>query len=167
MRARRRIRLATAIVTTLVISAGCGAGKDAARFSADGAWARATPPGASTAAAYLTLTVARDDRLVGATVPAAVASSVEIPATMTGDGGAGGHVHSASGDDPSNETMHMEPRSAVRLRAGEPAVFEPGGRHFMLVGLASQLTTGTTFPMTLHFARGPDRTIDVPVRDNP
>ena len=86
---------------------------------------------------------------------------------MAGGGGAGGHVHGAGGDDPSSGTMHMEPLSAVRLRAGDPTVFEPGGRHFMLVGLAKQLDTGTSFPMTLHFARGPDRTIDLPVRDNP
>lgn len=77
-------------------------------------------------------------------------------------------MHGAAGsNDLSGETMHMEPLAAVALRAGKPAVFEPGGRHLMLVGLAGQLETGTTFSMTLQFARGPDRAIEVPVLDNP
>lgn len=162
---RSLVRVLVGFVVLVGLAAGCGSGADAARFEVDHAWARATPPGASRAAAYLVLTVPREDRLVGASVPVDVAAAVEIHVSSTARGRSGAHGHGGAGTD--DATVQMQRVDAVPLARGEPTEFEPGGRHLMLVGLAAQLRAGTTFPLTLHFAHGKDRTVQVAVRDNP
>ena len=100
------------------------------------AYARATPPGARTAAAYLTIesTGAAPDRLLGAR--SAKAAAVELHA-MAHEGGmmrmrAVPHVD-------------VPPRGSVRL--------EPGGLHLMIVDPRTPLRAGEPFPVTLTFAR--------------
>jgi copper(I)-binding protein len=112
------------------------------------AWVRATPPGATTAAAYLTLTNsgAAADRLLGATTSAARA--VEI------------HTHVVDGG------LHRMVRVAeLTLPAGEAVRLEPGGLHLMLVDLAAPLAAGTTVALSLRFASAATLELEVPVVD--
>lgn len=109
-------------------------------------WARATPPGAKTAAVYLTLANKgkTDDKLVGASTPVA--------------GMAGLHTEIMD-----NGVMKMRPVKAVDIKPGATATLKPGGRHVMLMGLKQPLKQGDHFPITLTFAHAPPLTVQVEV----
>lgn len=97
------------------------------------AWSRATPPGAEVAAGYLTLhnTAGRPVKLTGASSPLA---TVEMHETRTENG-----------------LSRMRPVQEVTVPAGGTVKFEPGGHHFMLVGLRQPLKAGDRVPLTLRF----------------
>lgn len=113
-----------------------------------GAWAAATPPGASTAAAYLKIanTGETDDRLIRARTD--VADWVEF------------HNHAYSGGK-----MVMEPIPAVAIPSGEAVIFEPHGRHLMLFGLQQPLEPGGSLELTLVLEEEGEMTLTVLVRD--
>lgn len=108
-------------------------------------WTRATAPNAQAGAVFLTLTAAQANTLVSATTPAASQSLVH---EVTNDGG----------------TMRMrEKAGGLPLPAGQAVTLAPGQFHVMLIGLKQPLNAGESFPLTLHFASGPDVTVTVPV----
>ena len=112
-----------------------------------GAWIRATPPGAVTAAAYLTIASAGSaDRLVGATTPAA--GTVEIHTTVSEAG-----------------SQHMMRAAELALPAGGSVRLEPGGQHLMLIDLKTPMVPGTKVALSLRFAEAGTVEIDVPVVD--
>jgi copper(I)-binding protein len=101
-------------------------------------WARATPPGAQTGAAYLTITNhgTDEDVLVAASSPQA--ERVEFHQTTVTDG-----------------VMKMRPATrGVTVPAHGTVELKPdGGYHLMLGGLKAPLRAGTTLPVTLRFAK--------------
>jgi copper(I)-binding protein len=98
------------------------------------AWARATPPGATTGIIYLTLTSPAADRLTGVATP--VAASARL------------HVSVMSGG-----VMQMRPLpEGLALPAGRTVTLAPMGTHIMLDGLKAPLTQGESFPLHLTFA---------------
>ena len=99
------------------------------------AWARATPPGATTGAAYLTIENRgdADDRIVGAASPAA--SMVMVHETMEEDGVA--KMREVGGTIPSGARLEMT----------------PGGTHIMLMGLTAPLKEGDTLDLTISFEK--------------
>lgn len=108
-------------------------------------WARATPPGAKTAAVYLTLlNKGPDDQLIGATTPVAVTAGLHTEITDNG-------------------VMKMRPLASVDIAANGKAVLEPSGKHIMLTGLKHPLKQGQHFPMTLRFLHAPSLTVQVEV----
>lgn len=111
------------------------------------AWARATPPGVTTAAAYLTLTnEGPADRLLGAASPAA--RQVLLHAEVEEHG-----------------MQHMRQLESVEVPAHTHVELAPGQSHLMLVGIGAPLKPDTTIKVTLRFEKAGDLTIDVPVRD--
>ena len=110
------------------------------------AWARATPGGATTAAAYLSLELIQGepDRLLAASTP--MAAQVMLHATQS-EGG----------------VMRMVHLEAIELRPGAPETLAPGGTHLMLTGLAAPLRQGETLPLVLTFERAGTVEIAVPV----
>lgn len=111
------------------------------------AWARATPPGVRTAAAYLT--IANDgaaDRLLEAASPAA--RVLEL------------HTHRSEGG-----LQRMVRLPDVALPAGGTVRFEPGGLHVMLIDIAAPLTPGMQIELTLRFENASPVTLSVPVVD--
>jgi periplasmic copper chaperone A len=108
------------------------------------AWARATPGGAQTAAAYVTIESAAGDRLTGVSTPAAQKAEIH-EMTMVGN------------------VMNMRPVDGVDLPAGQAVTLKPGGYHIMLTGLAKPLREGDTFPLTLTFAKAGAREVTVSV----
>ncbi len=111
------------------------------------AWARATPPGVTTAAAYLTVTnEGAADRLLGASSPAA--QQVLLHAEVEEHG-----------------LQHMRHLEGVEVPAHGNLELAPGQMHLMLVDIAAPLKPDTTIKMTLRFEKAGDITIDVPVRD--
>jgi len=100
-------------------------------------WARATPKGASTGAAYATIknTGSVPDRLVGGTV--AGAARVEVH-EMTMDG---------------NVMRMRELKGGLEIKPGESATLKPGGVHLMLLELKTPLERGKPVKGTLVFER--------------
>jgi hypothetical protein len=108
-------------------------------------WARASILASRPGAAYLTLTSAAGDRLIGAATP--VADRVTIHAVETDQVGVGRMVHI--------EVLDLPPSQAVTLA--------PGSMHLMLMGLDGKLQEGTRFPLTLTFETAGEITVEVPV----
>jgi copper(I)-binding protein len=110
------------------------------------AWARATPPGSDVAAVYVTLVGgATADRLENAHTPRAA---------MT-------HLHSV---DDAGGMARMRSVEGVDVPAGKTVALAPQGLHIMLMGLDKPLVAGERFPLTLHFAHGGDREVEVRVQ---
>ena len=109
------------------------------------AWARATPGGAQTAAAYVTITSAAGDRLTAASTPAAQKAELH---TMTMDG----------------NVMKMRQVDGIDLPPGQAVTLKPGGYHIMMTGLAQPLTDGQKFPLTLTFDKAGAREVTVTVQ---
>jgi copper(I)-binding protein len=99
-------------------------------------WARATPAGAKTGAAYATLinNGSSADSLLGATTP--IAEKVQF--------------HKETED---NGISRMRELRTVGLGPQQKVVFKPGDMHIMLVGLKQPLKQGETFPLTLNFEK--------------
>ena len=115
-------------------------------ISVEHPWARATPAGAKTGAAYLTLvnngTVA--DRLIRASTP--VAEKVQVHQEI---------------DD--NGVMKMRELPVVDIGPGAALTFKPGGTHMMIIGLKQPLKKGQTFPLTLEFEKAGKLDLQVPI----
>ncbi len=111
------------------------------------AMARAVPIADGNGAIYFMLTngTAIDDQLL--TAESNVANAAEFHETIN-----------------DNNVMRMEARpDGFALPAGESLLFEPGGKHVMLVGLHEPLVEGDTFTVTLSFAHAAPLTVEVPV----
>lgn len=136
-------------------------GEAIAGLTVEGAWARTSPMMASAGAAYMTLTSATDDAVVGASVDPSVAGTVELHETKMADTG-DMTATTAEGMAPA---MEMVPVDEIALPAGEAVALEPGGLHMMLLDLAAPLEVGTTIQITLELASGATQVVDVPVLD--
>lgn len=85
-----------------------------------------------------------DDKLVAAT------SSVAPRATL--------HDHSGGG---------MTPLEAIGVPAGQSVMLKPGSLHVMFMNLDPLPREGSSFPLTLRFARAGETTVTVEVRAMP
>jgi copper(I)-binding protein len=108
-------------------------------------WARATAPGAKVGAGYMKISSPVDDRLVGASSPAA--QRVEL------------HVTVKEGD-----VMRMREVKAYDIPAKGGFELKPGGAHLMLVDLKAPLKEGTRVPMTLRFEKAGEVKVELQVR---
>lgn len=120
-----------AVMLLMLVAPLAGA---ADRLTVTNAWARATPPGATVAAVYLTLdnSAGQPDRLLSVASPRA--RSAEVHATFR-DG----------------ELVRMRKVEPLHVAAGERAVLAPGGTHVMLLGLGTPLVQGERVPLVLRF----------------
>lgn len=112
------------------------------------AWARLNPIPDRPAAVYFTLhnESAVRDALIGVSTPMARRAAIHQ------------HVVRADGQ------MVMHPISSVPVAPSDVVLFEPGGFHVMLFHLTTIPKPGTTFPLTLRYAKGGTQTIPVTVR---
>jgi copper(I)-binding protein len=178
-------------ITSMLVAAAalvaCGSNDD---VSITNAWARASAPTQGQGAVYFDLTVAADDTLVGASVPATVAAGAEIHEVVMIDSAAMDDTSTDAMDDMSTDTMDdmstdttemsegsddMSDMGTMQMReltAGLPLVadetvsFEPGSYHVMLPGLVEPLQVGDEFDLTLQFANADDVTVTVEVADS-
>lgn len=112
-----------------------------------GAWARATPPGVTTAAAYLIVTNdGATDRLLGASSTAA--RQVVLHTQVEEHG-----------------MQHMRQLESLEVPAHGSVELAPGHTHLMLVDIVAPLTPDAAIQVTLRFEKAGDVTVDVPVRD--
>jgi copper(I)-binding protein len=99
-------------------------------------WIRATPPGAKTAAGYMTVRnkSGAPDRLIGASSPAA--AKVET------------HIHIKDGD-----ILRMREVKSLDVPAKGALELKPGGAHLMFVDVAEPLKEGDKVSVTLKFEK--------------
>jgi len=111
------------------------------------AWARATPPGAKTGAAYVTVTNkgTETDKLLSVSTP--VAGMAQLHTTINDNG-----------------VMKMRPVKSIDVKPGKPLTLKPGGYHLMLMDLKQPLKQGDTFPITLTFAKAGEIHTEVKVQ---
>jgi copper(I)-binding protein len=128
---------------------------DTGELTIDAAWARTSPAMVTAGAAYVTITSPIDDRLIGASVDAAIAGSVELHQTSMAD-----MTGTAA---PAMEMVEVD---AIDLPAGQTVALEPGSYHIMLLDLSQPLTLDQTFAMTLTFENAGTREVTVTVRDD-
>ncbi len=112
-------------------------------------WVRATVAAQKASGAFMTLTAARDARLVEARSP--VAGVVEI--------------HEMAMEQ---NVMRMRAVPGLDLPAGKAVELKPGGYHVMLLDLKKTLAAGETVPITLTFVgkdgRKTTQDVQAPVR---
>jgi len=115
----------------------------------EGAWARSTPPGAKTAAAYLTVVNAgkENDTLMSASTP--VAGTADVHRSFMDNG-----------------VMKMRPAGPLDLKPGASLKLAPGGYHIMMMDLKQPLAAGQTFPVTLVFKKAGNVTAVVKVQNS-
>jgi periplasmic copper chaperone A len=145
---KKRMHLpARFLVTTALTIAATSALAQANNVSITRPWARATPGGAITGAAYMTITNSseRDDRLVSAS--SAIADKVQV------------HRMSIA-----NGVMTMrEVAGGLVIPAHGSVTLSPGGYHMMIIGLKHGLKKGDTVRVALKFQNGDAVDADVPV----
>lgn len=137
------LTLAALLFVGLTVWAG-----ELARIEVAGAWARPTVGEGKISAAYMTIANkgSVDDRLKSARTPKAKAVELH-QTTMTADG-----------------VMQMRKvEDGLPVEAGASLVLEPGGAHFMLLGLEDALTAGEELILTLEFAHAGLVDVAVPV----
>jgi copper(I)-binding protein len=109
------------------------------------AWARATAPGMSVGAVYLTLQGGPTaDTLLAASTPRAAMTQIHV-------------VTEADG------IARMRETEAVDVPAGQRVRLAPQGTHVMLMGLSQPLVAGERFALTLQFAKAGTREVRVQV----
>ena len=145
-----RARLILALAAALWVAAPALAQAPQQPIQVMGAWARSTPPGAKTAAAYFTVVNSGPaaDRLVG----------VSTPAAGTAD------VHRSFDD---NGVMKMRPAGPLDVKPNAPVVLSPGGLHVMMMDLKAPLADGQEFPLTLVFEKAGPVQVSVHVQRTP
>lgn len=100
------------------------------QVTVDQPWVRATVAAQKVTGAFMTLTAAKDSRLVGVSTPAA--GVVEVHEMKMVD-----------------DLMRMRQVTALDLPAGKPVALVPGGYHLMLFQLKQPLKDGDKVPLTL------------------
>lgn len=197
----RRIALTMLVGTALTLSA-CGSDDEATTTTAaaattaapapetsaaaaagvtvEGAWARNSPMMATAGAAYMVLTSAAGDTLIGASTDPSIAGKVEIHETRMVDGGMGTDTTMAMGGDttmpgmdmgsdttmPGMGAMEMVQIMSLDLPAGMAVELKPGGYHIMLLDLPAPLELGSTFELTLTFEQAGDQVVEVVVAES-
>ena len=141
-------KLAFAVALTAFAPAVFAQGAGSSTIAVEQPWARATPAGAQTGAAYMTLDnkASSTDRLTGASSD--VADKLQIHEMTVVNG-----------------VMQMrELAGGLPIPAGGSVTLKPGSYHIMLIGLKKPLTPGETFPLTLTFEKAGNISVTVPVQ---
>jgi copper(I)-binding protein len=117
----------------------------------DKVWARETFAMARSGAAYASFSNPSDTDiiLIAAEVDDSVASMVELHETNMVNG-----------------MMRMqELENGLLISAGQTVSMEPGGKHFMIMGLSGPFIAENQFSMTLEFSDGSRKTLEVGIQD--
>lgn len=130
----------------LLLSAGATA-SDGIMVPDNSAWVRATPPGSSTTAVYLTLMNHTDSDVNLTSASIDMSDRVELHTVTNEDG-----------------LMKMQEITSITIPAGGQAELKPGAEHIMVFNLTEQLKTGTEVDVELTFDNGDTETLTVPVK---
>lgn len=118
--------------------------------TAHGAWLREQKDASASSAAYFS-----------------VCNGTAAPVTLTGlatpiAGMAA--FHETSRDE--NGIVSMAPAGEIALAPGERVIFEPGGKHVMLMSLSGPVASGDHVELTLQFRDGSSIAVDAVAKSN-
>lgn len=130
-----------ALLGAILLSANVYAGD----IQVEGAWARATAPGQDSAMVDLSITSAKEAKLVGFSSPACKTAQMH---SMTHDNG----------------MMKMREVQSIELQAGKHVALGESGYHLMLIGLKAPLKAGDSVPLTLNIKLADKTTVKVEVK---
>jgi copper(I)-binding protein len=134
-------------VAPLAVTTAQAADYDVGSIHIGQPWARATPKGASTAAAYMTIT-----------------NNGKTPdkvSCVSSDASAECQIHSMTMD---NGVMVMRPvEGGLEIKPGETVTLKPGGFHMMLLNLKHPLEAGNDMKATLKFDTAGSVDVDYPI----
>lgn len=153
------MRKSVLLVVSLVLLASTACGSDA-DVSIEDPWARNSPMMATAGAAYMQVSSAEGDEIIGVSVDASVAGRAELHETVMADMDNEG----GEGDEMGGE-MSMQQVASIPVPADGSVSLEPGGYHVMLLDLAAPLDVGDTFDLTLTFETAGEQTVTVEVRE--
>lgn len=144
---KRRVTFGLLALAIVRVGAPVDAAEPApGNVSVSAAWARATPPGMTVAAVYLTLTAgSQADRLVGAATPRAAMAQIHVVSETAG-------------------MARMRATAGVDVPAHSSVALAPQGTHIMLMDLPRPLVAGERVPLTLQFERAGKVGVEVAVR---
>jgi copper(I)-binding protein len=134
----------------LLFTCGLAAAKDyqVGDITVQAPWSQALPPNAPTVAAYFVISNHNTfaDRLLGVDSP--IAGSAELHQHLHQDG-----------------MMKMQQLDSLLINPEDDVVFAPMGYHVMLLNLHDDAprAEGEHFPLTLHFEKAGDVTVDVEI----
>jgi hypothetical protein len=140
--------IAAAVLAVLMAMPAQAEDVSAGAMKITGAWARATPKGASVGGGYLTITNTgtTPDKLYGGASDAS--SRVEI--------------HTMSMD---NGVMRMRKAdNGVEIQPGQSITFSPSGYHLMFIGLKTPFDEGKHIMATLQFEKAGKANVDFAVK---
>jgi copper(I)-binding protein len=140
----RTSRLALALSLAVSLAACSG---EPGTAQVEDAWIRSNPNGMG--AAYFTITMPTDDRLVSAEIDPSIAGRVEVHEVI----------------DDAGVMRMREVDGGIDLRAGTAFELRPGGHHLMLLEMPAMLEIGSIVTLTLRFATAEPVVIDAEVRE--
>jgi copper(I)-binding protein len=142
------------LLIALALPAGFVEAQDYAKgqLSVAQPWSMALPPNAPTVAAYFVITNNGPDADRLQSVDSPIAGAAQLHQHVSQDG-----------------LMKMQHVETVNIPAGGTVTFAPMAYHVMLLDLKdrTRLIDGQTFPLTLHFQKAGDLTVDVVVLKQP
>lgn len=134
-------------VAQIAVTAARAADYDVGSIHISQPWARATPKGAASGAAYMTIT-----------------NNGKTPDKVncvSSDASAECQIHSMTMD---NGVMQMRPvEGGLEIKPGETVTLKPGGFHMMLVNLKHPLEQGNSVKATLKFDNAGTVDVDYPI----
>lgn len=140
-------RFATFAAGLLAAGAVLAATGAADRVSVVDPYVRLAPPGAQATAAFMVLRNEADKETALVKVDNPVSKISEL------------HNHINDGG-----VMKMRQVKSIEIKAKGEAALKPGGYHVMMIELKAPMKEGDSIPLTLHFADGSTKKVDVPVR---
>lgn len=120
---------------------------NAATFSIEDAYVRATPPHSPNSAAFMHINNNSDKSLKLVAVSSDIAERVELHSHTMTDG-----------------MMKMRQVAAVEIEANASVELRPGSFHVMFLGLKSALIEGDSVKLKLYFNNGDEIIVDAPVK---
>ncbi|MBO9448248.1 MULTISPECIES: copper chaperone PCu(A)C [Ruegeria] len=131
--------------TTAILSAPVLAGGD--DVVVEDAWSRASIGTNRPGAAYMTIRNTSDEVVTLTSIRTDLAMMPEIHQTSTNAEG----------------VSSMAPAGELEIAPGGSVALEPGGLHAMLMRLQRPMTEGESFALTLIFADGAEKTVNIPI----
>ncbi|WP_170481517.1 copper chaperone PCu(A)C [Ruegeria arenilitoris] len=130
---------------TAILSAPVLAGVD--DVVVEGAWSRASIGTNRPGVAYMTIRNTGNEAVTLMSIRTDLAMMPEIHQTSTNAEG----------------VSSMAPAGELEIASGGSVALEPGGLHAMLMRLQRPMTEGESFTLTLIFADGAEKTVNVPI----
>jgi copper(I)-binding protein len=120
---------------------------NAATFSVEDSYVRATPPHTQNSAAFMLINNNSDKSLSLVAASSDIADRVEL------------HSHTMS-----DGMMKMRQVESIAIKANASIELRPGSFHVMFLGLKSPLKEGDTVKLKLYFNNGDEIIIDAPIK---